>query len=182
MSESSASGTNIGTEQTPAQQTPAQPTPAQPTALPTPSFDPAARHLSNRTGIDTEELTGRTFPYQFDRSLVEDVDLLAATPGEDLNWLEDVYLMTEDGQTAVFDRYTNAFLKIYFEIPAGREDEYARKVLITHLQAGNSYGIWLKHSHAKFAQPELGSWLAGSATVGEHWSPPQLTGWETPVH
>ena len=24
---------------------------------------------------------------------------------------------------AVFDRYTNAFLKIYFPIPAGREDE-----------------------------------------------------------
>ena len=150
--------------------------------LPTPSFDPAKRHLTTRSGIDTEELTGRTFPYQFDRSLVEDVDLMAATPGADLNWLEDVHLMTEDGQAAVFDRYTNAFLKIYFDIPAGREDEFARKVLIKHLQEGNSYGIWLKHTHAKFAQPELGSWLAGSATVGDNWRPPTLTGWEKPLH
>jgi hypothetical protein len=157
MRESSASGTNLGTD-----------------------FDPTARHLSTKQGIDTEELTGRTFPYQFDRSLVDDVDLMAATPGEDLNWLEDVHLMTEDDVPAVFDRYTNAFLKIHFEIPAGREDEYARKVLITHLQQGNSYGIWLKHTHAKFPQPELGSWLANSATVGEHWSPSRLAGWEPP--
>jgi hypothetical protein len=123
--------------------------------------------LSVKVGIDTEELTGRTFPYQFDRSLVDDVDLLAATPGEDINWLEDIHLMYEDGLPAVFDRYTNAFLKIHFEIPPGREDEYARKVLIKHLQEGNSYGIWLKRRHAKFPQPELGSWRAGSATVGD---------------
>ena len=77
------------------------------------------RHLTTKIGIDTEELTGRTFPYQFDRSLVEDVDLVAATPGADINWLEDVHLMTEDDVPAVFDRYTNAFLKIYFEIPDG---------------------------------------------------------------
>ena len=76
-----------------------------------------------KIGIDTEELTGRTFPYQFDRSLVDDVDLLAETPGEDINWLEDIHLMYEDDVPAVFDRYTNAFLKIHFEIPEGREDE-----------------------------------------------------------
>ena len=120
-----------------------------------------ASRLTTKIGIDTEELTGRTFPYQFDRSLVDDVDLIAATPGEDLNWLEDVTMMFEDGVPAVFDRYTNAFLKIHFEIPPGREDEYARKVLITHLREGNSYGIWLKRRHAKFAQPELGPWPAG---------------------
>lgn len=145
-------------------------------------FDLSDRKLSTRQGIDTEELTGRTFPYQFDASLVEDVDLQAATPGDDLNWLEDIHLMEEDGIPAVFDRYTNAFLKIHFSIPEGREDEYARKVLITHLQQGNSYGIWLKYKHAKFAQPELGSWLADSSTVGENWAPPQLEGWEPPVH
>ncbi len=138
------------------------------------------RRLSGGQSIDTEELTGKTFPYQFDPSLVDDVDLVAATPGEDLNWLEDIELMTEDGVNAVFDRYTNAFLKIYFDIPEGRENEYARKVLIKHLQEGNSYGIWLKHRHAKFPQPELGSWLRGSATVGENWSPPQLEGWQKP--
>src|SRR5215475_12790808 len=96
----------------------------------------AAPHLSVKIGIDTEELTGRTFPYQFDRSLVDDVDLIAATPGKDLNWLEDVHLMYEDGVPAVFDRYTNAFLKIHFEIPEGREDEYARKVRDQHLARG----------------------------------------------
>ena len=42
---------------------------------------------------------------------------------------------------AVFDRYSNSFLKIYFAIPSGRENELARKVLIKHLQSGNSYGI-----------------------------------------
>ncbi|MQA07727.1 MAG: hypothetical protein GEU98_04075 [Pseudonocardiaceae bacterium] len=144
-------------------------------------FDLAQRRLSGGQGIDTEELTGRTFPYQFDRSLVDDVDLNEATPGEDINWLEDIELMTEGGVNAVFDRYTNAFLKIYFEIPRGRENEYARKVLIKHLREGNSYGVWLKHKHAKFAQPELGSWLTGSATVGENWRPPQLDGWQKPV-
>lgn len=148
----------------------------------TEQFDLSKRHLTTRKGIDTEELTGRTFPYQFDASLVEDVDLDAATPGEDLNWLEDIHLMEEDGLPAVFDRYTNAFLKIHFEIPEGREDEYARKVLIKHLQSGNSYGIWLKHRHAKFAQPELGSWISDSATVGASYTPSQLEGWEKPLH
>lgn len=148
----------------------------------TEQFDLSKRHLTTRKGIDTEELTGRTFPYQFDASLVEDVDLDAATPGEDLNWLEDIHLMEEDGLPAVFDRYTNAFLKIHFEIPEGREDEYARKVLIKHLQSGNSYGIWLKHRHAKFPQPELGSWISDSAMVGESYTPSQLEGWEKPLH
>ena len=83
------------------------------------SEDLPAPRLTTKIGIDTEELTGRTFPYQFDRSLVEDVDLIAATPGADINWLEDVHLMYEDGVPAVFDRYTNAFLKIHFEIPEG---------------------------------------------------------------
>src|SRR5258708_20219081 len=99
----------------------------------------SAPRLSIKIGIDTEELTGRTFPYQFDRSVIDDVDLVAETPGEDINWLEDIHLMYEDGVPAVFDRYTTAFIKIHFEIPAGREDEHARKALITHLRAVNSY-------------------------------------------
>lgn len=137
--------------------------------------------LTTRIGIDTEELTGRTFAYQFDRSLVEDVDLVAATPGQDINWLEDIHLMYEDDVPAVFDRYTNAFLKIHFEIPAGREDEFARKVLITHLQEGNSYGIWLKRKHAKFPQPELGPWREDSPKVGENWEQPEHADWERPA-
>ena len=132
--------------------------------------------------LDAERLAGKRFPYQEDVSLVEDIDLLAATPGEDINWLEDVTLLEEDGVPAVFDRYSNSFLKIYFDIPAGREDELARKVLVTHLQSGGSYGIQLKEQHAKFAQPELGPWVEGSQTVGADWKAPVLEGWEPPAH
>jgi hypothetical protein len=132
--------------------------------------------------IDAEYLSGRRFPYQEDISLVEGIDLDAATPGDDLNWLEDVELMVEEGTPAVFDRYSNSFLRIYFPIPEGREDEIARKVLIAHLQAGNSYGIRLKEAHAKFAQPELGPWVESSETVGGDWKPAVLEGWEPPEH
>ena len=134
------------------------------------------------TSIDAEYLSGgERFPYQEDISLVEDVDLLAATPGEDINWLEDITLLSEDGVPAVFDRYSNSFLKIYFDIPPGREDELARKVLIRHLQSGNSYGIVLKERHAKFPQPELGPWVEGSALMGTDWHAPVLEGWEPPA-
>ncbi len=134
------------------------------------------------SSIDAEDLAGRRFPYQEDAALVEDVDLVAATPGEDINWFEDVELLQEDGVPAVFDRYSNSFLKIYFKIPPGRENELARKVLVKHLQSGNSYGIQLKEKHTKFPQPELGPWVAGSRTVGTDWHAPVLEGWEPPVH
>jgi hypothetical protein len=132
--------------------------------------------------IDSEYLAGRRFPYQEDIAEVEDVDLLAATPGEDINWLEDVELLEEEGTPAVFDRYSNSFIRIYFPIPEGREDEIARKVLVKHLQSGNSYGIQLKEKHAKFPQPELGPWVEGSGTVGTDWKPAVLEGWEPPQH
>jgi len=138
------------------------------------------RHLSTKTGIDAEELAGHTFPYQHDISLLEDVDLMALTPGEDINWLEDIHLLVEDGVPAVFDRYSNSFLKIYFPIPKGREDEIARKVLMKHLVLGNSYGIQLKRKHAKFPQPILGSWVEGSEIVGKDYRAGTLEGWEKP--
>ena len=133
-------------------------------------------------GIDAEYLSGHRFPYQEDISLVEGVDLMAATPGPDINWLEDVMLLEEEGTPAVFDRYSNSFIKIYFPIPEGRGDEIARKVLITHLQSGNSYGIQLKAKHTKFPQPELGPWVEGSRTVGADWKRGVLEGWEPPQH
>jgi hypothetical protein len=132
--------------------------------------------------IDAEYLSGHRFPYQEDMALIEDVDLREATPGRDINWLEDVELLEEEGTPAVFDRYSNSFLKIYFPIPEGREDEIARKVLVKHLQSGNSYGIRLKEKHCKFPQPELGPWVEGSRTVGEDWRPAVLDGWEPPLH
>jgi len=139
------------------------------------------REPEKTVSLDAEYLSGHRFPYQEDIALVEDVDLVAATPGADINWLEDVRLLSEDGVPAVFDRYSNSFLKIYFPIPAGREDEIARKVLIKHLQSGNSYGIALKERHTKFSQPELGPWVDGSRTVGADWRPPVLEGWEPPA-
>jgi hypothetical protein len=145
-----------------------------------------AQHLPGEPekiiGIDAEYLSGRRFPYQEDVSLIEDIDLIAATPGKDINWLEDVELLAEDGTPAVFDRYSNSFIKIYFQIPAGREDEIARKVLIKHLQSGNSYGIALKERHCKFPQPQLGPWVEDSPTVGADWKAPVLEGWEPPAH
>lgn len=131
--------------------------------------------------IDAEVLAGKRFAYQQDMSLVEGVDLLAATPGPDINWLEDITLLSEDGVPAVFDRYSNSFLKIYFPIPEGREDEIARKVLIRHLQSGNSYGIALKDVHCKFPQVELGPWVDESRVVGDDWKQPELEGWTAPA-
>ena len=139
------------------------------------------QHLTIKGTLDAEELAGHRFPYQEDRSLVEDIDLDELTPGQDLNWLEDIHLLEEDGMPAVFDRYSSSFLKIYFEIPKDREDEMARKVLMKHLTEGNSYGIQLKVRHAKFPQPKLGPWVAGSETVGTNWQPATLEGWEKPA-
>ena len=146
------------------------------------SNDPARAEPQKIRSLDAEFLSGHRFPYQDDISLVEGIDLEAATPGKDLNWLEDIELLQEEGTPAVFDRYSNAFLKIYFPIPEGRENEIARKVLIAHLQAGNSYGIRLKETHCKFLQPELGPWVEGSRIVGEDWQPAVLEGWESPLH
>ena len=131
--------------------------------------------------IDAEQLAGRRFDYQSDLSLVEEIDLIAATPGADLNWLEDIHLLEEDGMPAVFDRNSNSFLKIYFEIPKGREDEIARKVLVKHLTEGNSYGILLKDVHCKFPQVDIGPWVDEPKIVGGDWKPSVLEGWEAPA-
>lgn len=139
------------------------------------------RHNTELTvGISAEYLAGQRYAYQEDITLLDDVDLLEATPGQDINWLEDITLLMEEGVPAVFDRYSNSFIKIYFKIPKGREDEIARKVLIKHLQSGNSYGIQLKEAHCKFPQPQLGPWVKNSKIVGTDWKPSVLPGWEAP--
>ena len=142
----------------------------------------SVREPEKHTSIDAEFMAGKRFEYQEDISLVQDIDLMAATPGKDINWLEDIKLLEEDGTPAVFDRYSNCFIKIYFDIPEGREDEFARKVLIKHLTSGNSYGILMKEKHCKFPQPELGPWVENSRIVGTDWKPPVLEGWEPPIH
>ena len=40
------------------------------------------QHLTIKGTLDAEELAGHRFPYQEDRSLIEDIDLDALTPGE----------------------------------------------------------------------------------------------------
>ena len=138
--------------------------------------------VKHTVAIDAETLAGKRFEYQEDISLVEDLDLMELTPGRDLNWLEDIHLLEEDGRPAVFDRYSNSFLKIYFEIPEGRGDELARKVLMKHLISGNSYGIQLKEKHCKYHQVELGPWVADSKSVGDNYQRPVLEGWDPPAH
>ena len=138
--------------------------------------------VKHTVAIDAETLAGKRFEYQEDISLVEDLDLMVLTPGRDLNWLEDIHLLEEDGRPAVFDRYSNSFLKIYFDIPEGRGDELARKVLMKHLISGNSYGIQLKEKHCKYHQVELGPWVAHSKSVGDNYQRPVLEGWDPPAH
>ena len=139
------------------------------------------QRFAGTKSVDAEVLAGTGWSYQHNPEEVEDIDLMALTPGQDLNWLEDIHLLEEDGVPAVFDRYSNCFLKIHFTVPAGREDEFARKVLMKHLISGNSYGIQLKAIHAKFPQPELGSWVEGSPVVGVDYQPGTLEGWERPA-
>ena len=139
---------------------------------------------------DREKEIGQHIGYRYDVNLVPDYALLTPflkkyieTMGwRDLNWLEDIHMLEEDGIPAVFDRYSNSFLRIYFEIPEGREDELARKVLMKHLISGNSYGIQLKEKHCKFHQVELGPWVADSRSVGDNYTAPVLEGWEAPTH
>jgi hypothetical protein len=136
------------------------------------------------TGIDAEYLSGKRHDYQSDASVSAHVDLLAGTPGDDINWLEDIELLEEDGIPAVFDRYSNSFLKIYFPLPDDKaeRDTIARKVLLMHLQSGNSYGIQLKALHCKYPQPTLGSWVSGSPVAGTAWKAPVLEGWAPKGH
>ncbi len=130
------------------------------------------QRFAGTKSVDAEVLAGSGWSYQRNPEELADIDLMALTPGQDLNWLEDIHLLEEDGVPAVFDRYSNCFLKIYFPIPEGQQDEFARKVLMKHLISGNSYGIQLKAIHAKFPQPELGSWIEGSPTVGVDYQAP----------
>ena len=103
-------------------------------------------------------------------------------PGDDINWLEDIELLAEDGTPAVFDRYSNSFIKIYFAIPAGRENEIARKVLITHLQSGNSYGIQLKEKHSEVPAARARAVGGGLEDGRRDWKPPCSRAGKLPLH
>ncbi len=133
-------------------------------------------------GIDAEYLSGKRFPYQEDMSLIEDVDLMAATPGQGHQLARGRRSARGGGDAGGLRSILEQLHQDLFRIPSGREDEIARKVLIKHLQSGNSYGIALKEIHCKFPQPELGPWVEKSRTVGTNWKPTILEGWEPPEH
>ena len=120
------------------------------------------------SSLDAEYLSGHRFPYQEDIALVDDIDLVAATPGDDINWLEDVELLVEDGLPAVFDRYSNSFLKLYFDIPEGRENEIARKL--------TNNGKWIgAYENVAATVPGTGNyeWLTGEPFTFTNWAPQQ---------
>ena len=77
---------------------------------------PSPRRSSRSTPSSSRGTGSRT--RRTSRSSTTSISM-ASTPGEDINWLEDIALLEEDGVPAVFDRYSNSFLKIYFPIPAG---------------------------------------------------------------
>ena len=58
---------------------------------------PSTREPEKIFSIDSEYLSGKRYPYQEDISAIEDIDLDAATPGQDLNWLEDIELLGGGG-------------------------------------------------------------------------------------
>ena len=62
--------------------------------------------------IDSEYLSGKRQAYQEDIAEIEDVDLDAATPGQDINWLEDVELLEEEGTPAGIERNSKNIIRI----------------------------------------------------------------------
>ena len=62
---------------------------------------PSTREPEKIVSIDSEYLSGERFPYQEDISTLDGIDLEAATPGQDINWLEDIELLEEEGMPAV---------------------------------------------------------------------------------
>ena len=107
---------------------------------------------------------------------------MAATPGEDINWLEDVELLDGGRHAGRVRPLLELVPQDLLPDPRGPGGR-ARPQGADHApQSGNSYGIQLKAQHCKFPQPELGPWVAGSQMVGTDWKPPVLEGWEPPAH
>ena len=104
--------------------------------------------------IDAEYLSGERLPYQEDIGEVEDIDLEALTPGEDLNWLEDVHLGYEEGRAAVFDRNINGWVTVpeNLELPDDQQDRdmIARELLIKFQMSQRHPMVDLRTAYRKF--------------------------------
>ena len=102
---------------------------------------------------------------------------MAATPGEDINWLEDIALLEEDGVPGGLRPLLERLPEDLLPDPRGpRGRDRPQGADEAPDESGNSYGIQLKADHTKFPQPELGPWVEGSRTVGTDYTPPVLEG------
>jgi len=132
------------------------------------------------TGLDAEYLAGRRFPYQ---------RTSASSTTSTSSQRRRVRTSTARGHRVATGGRVPCGLRPLLELvpedllpdSRGRENEIARKVLIKHLQSGNSYGIQLKERHAKFPQPELGPWVEAFTDRRREWKPSTLEGWEPPT-
>ena len=130
--------------------------------------------------IDAEYLSGERFPYQEDISLLEDVDLLAATPGEDINWLEDIELLEEEGVRRCSTATRTGSSRSTFrsrgarerDRPQGADQAPAVGRLLRHPAEGAALQVPAARPGAVVDNPK---------TVGANWKPPVLEGWEPPA-
>jgi hypothetical protein len=106
---------------------------------------------------------------------------MAGDAGEDINWLEDITLLQEDGHAGGLRPYSNCFIKIHFPIPPGRETRSLARVLIKHLQSGNSYGHPPQGASLQVPAARARALGGGVADSRTDWEP-GARGWEPPLH
>ena len=115
-------------------------------------------------------------------ALIEDVDLLAATPGEDINWLEDIQLLRGGGRPGRLRPLLELVPEDLLPDPRGArgrdraqgaDQAPAVRQLLRHPAQGEAHEV--RPARARALGP-------GSRTVGTDWKPPVLEGWEPPLH
>ncbi len=119
--------------------------------------------VSSRTGE-----IGQNIGYRYDVNLLPDYSRL--TPflekymevmgWQDLNWLEDVHMGFEEGQSAVFDRNINGWVRVPddMELPDDPQDRdmLARELLIRFQMSPNHPLVELKKAYAKVRTKDTG--------------------------
>jgi len=119
--------------------------------------------LEDSKGLESEreKEIGQHIGYRYDVNLVPDYQRL--TPflkkyievmgWDDLNWLEDVHMGYEDGQSAVFDRNINGWVQIpeTVELPDNQQDRdmIARELLIKFQMSDRHPLVTLRKAYMK---------------------------------